>query len=74
MVSWVRYHRSYLPQFERLVPYFVVCAQLEEGPRIFGRLADPSAEPHMDMTVSAIIEVWEDGGHALAFVAERVSV
>jgi uncharacterized OB-fold protein len=69
VVSWVRYPRSYLPEFEKLVPYVVLCVELEEGARLFGRLAS-DAEPSMGMKVSAIIERWTDGGHAPAFVPD----
>jgi uncharacterized OB-fold protein len=68
VVSWVRYHRSYLPEFERVVPYVVLCVELAEGPRMFGRLADSVTEPRVGMSVSAIIEVWDDGGRTPAFV------
>jgi uncharacterized OB-fold protein len=68
VVSWVRYHHSYLPEFEPLVPYVVLCVELAEGPRMFGRLADATAEPRVGMPVSAIIEIWDDGGRAPAFI------
>jgi uncharacterized OB-fold protein len=68
VVSWVRYRRGYLPEFERLVPYVVLCIELAEGARMFGRLADAEAEPRIGMAVSAIIEEWDDGGCAPAFV------
>ena len=68
VVSWVRYPRSYLRAFEPLAPYVVVCVELSEGPRMFGRLADRVAEPRIGMKVQAIIERWADGGHAPAFV------
>ncbi len=70
VVSWVRYPRSYLPEFERLVPYVVLCVELTEGVRMFGRLADTDAEPQIGMAVSAIIERWTDDGHAPAFVPD----
>jgi len=68
-VSWVRYPRSYLPAFEALVPYVVLCVELAEGPRLFGRLVDKNVEPRIGMRVSAVIERWADGGHAVAFAA-----
>ena len=70
VVSWVRYLRSYLPEFERMVPYVVLCVELTEGARMFGRLADADLEPRIGMTVSVIIERWADGGHSPAFVAD----
>ncbi len=70
VVSFVRYPRAHLPHFAKLVPYFVLCVELAEGPRLFGRLATVNAEPLIGMTVNAIIERWADGGHAPAFVCE----
>lgn len=68
VVSWVRYHRAYLDAFKPLVPYVVLCVELDEGVRIFGRLARVEGDPVIGMRVSAIIERWEEGGHAPAFV------
>jgi len=34
VVSWVVYHRAYHPAFADRVPYNVVVAELEEGPRL----------------------------------------
>jgi uncharacterized OB-fold protein len=50
------------------VPYMVLCVELREGVRMFGRLADLKVEPRIGMKVSAIIERWMDGGRAPAFV------
>jgi len=68
VVSWVRYPRSYLPEFAALVPYVVLCVELAEGVRIFGRLVDRDVEPRIGMKVQTIIERWtDDDGHAPAF-------
>ena len=32
LLSWVVFHRSYFPSFEREVPYNVALVQLDEGP------------------------------------------
>jgi uncharacterized OB-fold protein len=66
--SWVRFRRSYLPQFEPLMPYDVLCVALVEGPRIFGRLAEP-AEPWMGMPVRTVVERLPGGECLPAFVA-----
>lgn len=58
--SWVRYHRSYIPEFEDLLPYSVVLVELAEGVRIFGRYLS-SATPCVGDKVSTIIERWADG-------------
>jgi uncharacterized protein len=68
VVSWVRYPRSYLAAFNSLIPYVVVCVELSEGPRMFGRLVDTDVKPRIGMRVRAVIERWTDGGHAPAFV------
>jgi uncharacterized protein len=67
-VSWVRYHRAYLEAFKALVPYVVLCVELDEGLRIFGRLAGTGAAPKVGLRVAAIIERWADDGLAPAFV------
>jgi uncharacterized protein len=66
--SWVRYHRGYLPEFEPLLPYVVLCVALEDGPRLFGRLATGDAEPAIGLAVAAIVERFADGDCVLAFV------
>lgn len=70
--SWVRYGRSYLPEFEPLMPYVVLSVALAEGPRMFGRLCDAGVEPYIGMPVRAIVERFAGGGRMAAFVAERV--
>lgn len=66
--SWVRYRRGYLPEFEPLMPYDVLCVSLEGGPRIFGRLAG-GGEPSFGMAVQAIVERFAGGECVPAFVA-----
>jgi uncharacterized OB-fold protein len=68
VVSFVHYARAHLPEFEAIVPYTVLCVQLAEGPRMFGRLAGSDAA-QIGQDVAVIIEQWADGGHAPAFVA-----
>lgn len=67
-VSWVRYHRAFLEAFKALVPYVVLCVELEEGIRIFGRLAATDTTPTVGLRVTAVLERWSDGGLAPAFV------
>lgn len=43
--SWTTVHRSLSPQFAGDEPYTVLAVQLEEGPRLFGRLLSGKAEP-----------------------------
>ncbi len=68
--SWVRYVRSYLPEFEDLMPYVVLSVQLEEGARMFGRLLDKldrDAPISIGAPVEMVIERWPDGRHVPAF-------
>jgi len=71
--SWARHRRGYLPEFEPLMPYDVVCVALAEGPRMIGRLAaapgGAGGDPWIGMPVRAIVERFAGGGHAVAFVA-----
>jgi uncharacterized OB-fold protein len=73
--SWIRYSRSYLPDLEPLLPYIVLCVELAEGVRVFGRLREEAAtlpDPHAGMPVEAIVERWSDGVAMYAFTrAER---
>jgi uncharacterized OB-fold protein len=70
--SWVRYGRSYLPEFEPLMPYVVLSVALAEGPRMFGRLRARDLEPYIGMPVRAIVERFAGGGRMPAFVADPV--
>jgi uncharacterized OB-fold protein len=67
--SWIRYHRGYLPEFEPLMPYNVVCVALDDGPRMFGRLAGAAADPWIGMAVQAVVERFPGGECVPAFVA-----
>jgi uncharacterized OB-fold protein len=71
--SWIRYRRSYLPEFESLLPYVVLCVALEEGARLFGRLVDDDAgkDPYPGMPVETVVERWPDGGVVQAFARAR---
>jgi len=67
--SWVRFHRSFLAEFEPLMPYDVLCVALAEGPRMFGRLAGGGgARPAIGMPVRALVERFRSGECAIAFV------
>jgi len=71
--SWVRYRRGYLPEFEPLMPYDVLCVALDEGPRIFGRLAQAGVEPEIGMRVSLVVERFPSGECAPAFITQKGS-
>ena len=65
--SYARFHRSYLPEFEDLMPYVVLSVQLAEGPRMFGRLVDRNVTPRIGDAVCLAIERWPDGRCVAAF-------
>jgi uncharacterized protein len=67
--SWIRYHKSYQPEFDQLMPYVVLCVQLDAGPRMFGRLAS-DVQPEIGMRVTVIGERWADGRVLPAFNSE----
>jgi uncharacterized OB-fold protein len=77
--SWIRYRRSYLPAFEPLMPYVVLCVTLDEGPRLFGRLIDDdvgggdASDPFPGMLVETVVERWPDGGAVHAFTRRKES-
>jgi uncharacterized protein len=68
--SWVRYRKSYLPEFEPLMPYVVACTQLDAGPRMFGRLTDAVGDPRIGDRVRMVAERLPSGEHTIAFIAE----
>jgi len=65
--SWVRYQRGYLPEFEPLIPYDVLCVALADGPRVFGRLLAGGEPPSIGMAVQALVERFPGGACVLAF-------
>jgi uncharacterized OB-fold protein len=68
--SWVRYHRPFVSAFEGLVPYVVVTVQLDEGPRLFGRLVGAEENTvNIGDRVGAVIERSQSGRGILAFTA-----
>ena len=68
--SWVGYRRAYLPEFEPLMPYDVLCVSLDGGPRIFGRLVG-GGEVEIGMAVQAIVERFPGGECVPAFVGRE---
>jgi uncharacterized OB-fold protein len=71
--SWVRYHRSFLAEFEAMLPYVVLAVQLEEGPVLIGRLAASKAAPEIGAPTRTLIERWADGFCAPAFALEEAA-
>lgn len=65
--TFARFHRSYLPEFQDLMPYVVATVQLENGPRMFGRLVGRGVQPRIGDAVRLVIEQWPDGRCVAAF-------
>lgn len=64
--SWARYHRAFAPEFEPLVPYSVLCVELDAGVRLFGRFTAETT-PELGQRVQAAVERWPEGRLVLAF-------
>jgi uncharacterized OB-fold protein len=65
--SFVRLHRSYLPEFEDLMPLVILTVELLEGPRMFGRLRGEKLEPRIGDPVRMVVEDWGSGRYVPAF-------
>lgn len=65
--SFVRYHRSYLPEFADVMPYVVATVQLDEGPRMFGRLVGRDVAARIGAPVRLVVEEWPSGRCVPAF-------
>lgn len=65
--SFVRQHKSYLPEFEDLMPYVVATIQLEEGPRMFARLIGTDVQPRIGQAARMVVEEWPCGRCVPAF-------
>jgi len=70
--SWVRYHRSYLPEFADRLPYVVALVELDEGVRLFGCLVDREPDPFIDQPVKLVIERWPNGRCVASFTSAGV--
>jgi uncharacterized OB-fold protein len=65
--SFVRYRRSFLPEFEPRLPYVVATVALDEGPRMFGLLRGRHEPPCIGEPVRLEIERWPGGRCIPAF-------
>jgi uncharacterized OB-fold protein len=70
--SWVRYHKSFLPEFADIMPYVVACVEFPEGVRMLGRLLDVAIDVPVKIrsSVRTKIERWPDGRCVVCFVAQ----
>ena len=65
--SWIRYRRSFLEEFEPLIPYVVLSVELADGGvRLFGRLRG-EGEPQIGARTGMVVERWADDTHMFAF-------
>jgi uncharacterized protein len=69
--SWIRYRKSYLPEFEPLMPYVVLCVAVDDGPRMFGRLTGTNGDPSIGDRVQMIVERLPSREHTIAFIADE---
>jgi len=67
--SWVRYHRSYLPEFADRLPYIVALVELDEGPRLFAHLINGEFDPFIGQPVRLVIERWPTGRCVASFTS-----
>lgn len=62
--SWVRYHRQYRLPSNQLAPYFVLCLDLDDGPRTYASLGnEASLVPVRGMRASLNHEATSANGH-----------
>jgi uncharacterized protein len=59
--SWVTVHRALSPEFDMDVPYTIVAVDLDEGPRLFGRLM--TGTPRADCRVQ--VKIYSVNGQRL---------
>jgi len=64
--TWVRYHRGFVPDFAGLIPYTVLSVELNDGPRVVGRLVSAGGIV-TGSSVRGVSERWPGGRHVLAF-------
>lgn len=50
VVSWVRFHQNYYPEYDFDLPYYVVLVQLDEGPRMIAGVTEGTT-PSTDQRV-----------------------
>ena len=66
--SWIRYHRAFLAELADVLPYVVVIVQLEDGPRLPGRLLSSGESLEIGAPVQGVICRHGGDRHTIAFV------
>lgn len=65
--SWVRYRRSYLPEFEDVMPYVVVTGAIGPDVRMYGRLLATDRPVTIGAPIELVVERWPDDWFVPAF-------
>ena len=66
VVSWVVYHRAYHPAFADRVPYNVVVAELEEGPRLISNVLGIEGGEGLELDLALVLSAGDEGGVPVA--------
>jgi uncharacterized OB-fold protein len=59
--SYAVYHRAMNPRFKDQIPYTVALVELDDGPRMYGRLVGAPAKIEPGMPVRAVFQEIEPG-------------
>ena len=59
--SYAVYHRAMNPRFKDQIPYTVALVELDDGPRMYGRLVGEPAKIEPGMPVRAVFQEIEPG-------------
>ncbi len=59
--SYAVYHRAMNPKFKDQIPYTVALVELDEGPRMYGRLVGKPAKVEPGMPVRGVFQEVEPG-------------
>ena len=59
--SYAVYHRAMNPRFKDQIPYTVALVELDDGPRMYGRLVGDTADVKVGLPVRAVLQEIEPG-------------
>jgi uncharacterized OB-fold protein len=59
--SYAIYHRAMNPRFKDQIPYTVALVELDDGPRMYGRLVNSAGKIEPGMPVRAVLQEAEPG-------------
>ena len=66
VISWVVYHRSYHPAFSDRIPYNVVVAELDEGPRVITNVVGITAGEGLEIDAPLVLTIETEVGIPVA--------